>query len=526
MIVLSLIIFWLCLFCLQTLIRTVVYLARLAMSRTVGTGGSYIIYGTGPAEVRAIRNHRTALVDRIAAQVGPLTFSLKLEENDFVGDASRIEGSKGEKVSSLLRAVEIKIEHDPNPELPFKTFVEILESLPSVADLGQALDSTRQMIKDSATFANQTSKTTNVCSSSASPKNEHASATSGYDSEPSSHAEVSENVQADHRHEYYPSKSLSFHNVDERSHVYTVPDNTDGPLREEANIAAQLATCHPEDNSSPSFVTGMNEQKQMQPNLAASPHDTSSKRHSDTHDEKFEETHRWLHGLKEQLSKEKEDKEKALQDKEKALQDKEKVLQEVKVLRVQVEKISTEKECLEKNIEEHKEELAKKEREYKAQIEKSKQQLAEKERELQQIRSEHETTKKENETLKSQLETKEKELAQTQMELLQRQVELANAETKLAQAETKVERVEKELAQAETKVERVEKELAQTKAESAIAEVKLKAKIEVENKEKECEARCEKLRKDSAAKLECKESEILRLKKKSTTHDVHFLNYY
>ena len=96
-------------------------------------------------ELRSLRQHKEAIVDRIAYQAGPEWLSLKLQTQNMIAveNASAITGNltmsvKG-KVNLLMEPVESKVRHSSNPSQPFQEFVEMLQSSPALEDLSEKL---------------------------------------------------------------------------------------------------------------------------------------------------------------------------------------------------------------------------------------------------------------------------------------------------------------------------------------------------------------------------------------------------
>ena len=90
-------------------------------------------------ECRTIQKNTSTIIDAIASQSDPNSFSLKLVENDFISGqtANGIVQTMGipnfNKVSQLMQAVESQIRTASNTTATFEKFVIILRELSLVA---------------------------------------------------------------------------------------------------------------------------------------------------------------------------------------------------------------------------------------------------------------------------------------------------------------------------------------------------------------------------------------------------------
>ena len=96
-------------------------------------------------ELHTLQKYKSAIISRVAAQVNPEWFSLKLQEKEMISasNASAIVDnqtwSKEVKVNRLIQAVESTLECGDNPAQIFKKFIEILSSESVLKDLVQKL---------------------------------------------------------------------------------------------------------------------------------------------------------------------------------------------------------------------------------------------------------------------------------------------------------------------------------------------------------------------------------------------------
>ena len=96
-------------------------------------------------ELHTLQKYKSAIISKIATQVNPEWFSLKLQEKGMISakNASAIVDnlawSKEGKVNRLIRAVESELEYGYNPAQIFKKFIEILSSESVLKDLVQEL---------------------------------------------------------------------------------------------------------------------------------------------------------------------------------------------------------------------------------------------------------------------------------------------------------------------------------------------------------------------------------------------------
>ena len=93
-------------------------------------------------EYRTIQKNTSKIIDAIANQSNPMSFSHKLVENDLISgqSANSIVQTMGQpnftKASQLMQAVESQIRTARNPTAIFETFLKILREvqLDNVAD--------------------------------------------------------------------------------------------------------------------------------------------------------------------------------------------------------------------------------------------------------------------------------------------------------------------------------------------------------------------------------------------------------
>ena len=96
-------------------------------------------------ELHTLQKYKSAIISRVAKQVDPEWFSLKLQEKEMISarNASAIVNSTSlsneNKVDHLIQAVESKLEYGYNPAQIFKKFIEILSSESVLKDLVQEL---------------------------------------------------------------------------------------------------------------------------------------------------------------------------------------------------------------------------------------------------------------------------------------------------------------------------------------------------------------------------------------------------
>ena len=96
-------------------------------------------------ELHTLQKYKSAIISRVAKQVDPEWFSLKLQEKEMISarNASAIVNSTSlsneNKVDHLIQAVESKLEYGYNPAQIFKKFIEILSSESVLKDLVQKL---------------------------------------------------------------------------------------------------------------------------------------------------------------------------------------------------------------------------------------------------------------------------------------------------------------------------------------------------------------------------------------------------
>ena len=96
-------------------------------------------------ELRTLQRYKFAIISKVATQVSPDWFSLKLQEKEMIsaGSASAIVDnlawSKEVKVNHLIKAVESELECGDNPAQIFNKFIEILSSQSVLKDLVQKL---------------------------------------------------------------------------------------------------------------------------------------------------------------------------------------------------------------------------------------------------------------------------------------------------------------------------------------------------------------------------------------------------
>ena len=96
-------------------------------------------------ELHTLQNYKSAITSKIATQVDPEWFSLKLQEKGMISASKashivdNLAWSKEGKVNRLIRAVESELEYGDNPAQIFKKFIEILSSESVLKDLVQKL---------------------------------------------------------------------------------------------------------------------------------------------------------------------------------------------------------------------------------------------------------------------------------------------------------------------------------------------------------------------------------------------------
>ena len=96
-------------------------------------------------ELHTLQKYKFAIISRVATQVNPDWFSLKLQEKQMISAASasaivdNLAWSKEVKVNHLIKAVESELEYGDNPAQTFKKFIEILSSESVLKDLVQKL---------------------------------------------------------------------------------------------------------------------------------------------------------------------------------------------------------------------------------------------------------------------------------------------------------------------------------------------------------------------------------------------------
>ena len=96
-------------------------------------------------EFSTLQKNKPAIICRVAKQVNPEWFSLKLQEKGMIsaGNASAIVNNQAwsdeVKVDRLIQAVESKLRFGPSPAQIFQEFVDILQSEPALEDLAQKL---------------------------------------------------------------------------------------------------------------------------------------------------------------------------------------------------------------------------------------------------------------------------------------------------------------------------------------------------------------------------------------------------
>ena len=106
-----------------------------------GTTSLYNMSALSP-EYRTIQKNTSKIIDAIANQSNPMSFSLKLVENDLISgqSANSIVQTMGQpnftKASQLMQAVESQIRTARDPTAIFETFLKILREvqLDNVAD--------------------------------------------------------------------------------------------------------------------------------------------------------------------------------------------------------------------------------------------------------------------------------------------------------------------------------------------------------------------------------------------------------
>ena len=427
------------------------------------------------AEYCAINKSRSKLVMTITKQAGLSWFSLKLQESDFItqerasGVMTKLGISDEDKVSSLLEAVEAKIKSTQQPEIPFRIFVEILESEACLQGIGQALQYDCQMMR-------QASQNVSSGQSLSESKLNSSMRTEYSSDDPGCNSTVTTDTSS-------LPKPFTMQGVGPKGHVF-IPreslseesernEDTDGSDMN-AYVSASKKTA-PDTGLSMGF-------EDVDPTSSSSSTQTSTV-----------STHSRIRDLQDHVGSEvsaivakKDEQIGSLKGQLKIqLQEKIELRKRVEEQQKQIDALTTEKEGLESELQEKKKQLTEKSKLF-----------SEKTQELEKCNLQLTQEKQEVETLKQKVETLEQQLAETQQKVDQvrsqkeeeitqlrkdlykkaeeirqkegwRKEEVAELKLELKEKEKDVLRKEKELAQKREQLAQKGEELANTKAELA-----------------------------------------------------------